>query len=152
MLHFDKWTNVRQGVLLKYRSFLKFWDPTILEDRIHRAKLPETAWHFKKFQKKVFIKRSITHKNTRRYKHKYHTSGVGDPVLLVQYSGRGETFKYTYKYKHKRKYKCKHTWNTHQRGGWPSFASAILREGRNFPMNIRVSSSLRPQSLMQGPS
>ena len=39
----------------------------------------------------------MTHKNTRTYKHKYQTSGVGDPVLLVQYSERGGTFKYKYK-------------------------------------------------------
>ena len=40
MLHFDIKTNVRKGVLLKYRSFIKFWEPPILQGRIHGAKLP----------------------------------------------------------------------------------------------------------------
>ena len=31
MLHFD----VALGVLLKYRSFIKFWEPPILQGRIH---------------------------------------------------------------------------------------------------------------------
>ena len=26
MLHFDRYPNVRKGVLLKYRSFIKFWE------------------------------------------------------------------------------------------------------------------------------
>ena len=40
MLHFDIWINVRKGVLLKYRSFIKFWEPPILQGRIHGAELP----------------------------------------------------------------------------------------------------------------
>ena len=40
MLHFDRQTNVTLGVLLKYRSFIKFWEPPILQGRIHGAKLP----------------------------------------------------------------------------------------------------------------
>ena len=39
-LHLDKKTNVTLGVLLKYRSFIKFWEPPILQGRIHGAKLP----------------------------------------------------------------------------------------------------------------
>ena len=37
----DKKTNVGKGVLLKFRSFIKFWEPPILQGRIHRANLPE---------------------------------------------------------------------------------------------------------------
>ena len=40
MFHFDIQTNVRKGVLLKYCSFIKFWEPPILLGRIHGAKLP----------------------------------------------------------------------------------------------------------------
>ena len=43
MLHFDIQTNVRKGVLLKYRSFIKFWEPPILQVRIHGAKLSESG-------------------------------------------------------------------------------------------------------------
>ena len=39
-LHFDRQTNVTLGVLLKYRSFIKFWEPPILQGRIHGTKLP----------------------------------------------------------------------------------------------------------------
>ena len=41
VLHFDKKTNIRKGVLLKYRSFIKFWETPILQGRIHGAKLPD---------------------------------------------------------------------------------------------------------------
>ena len=40
MLHFDIQTNVIKGVLLKYRSFIKFCEPPILQGRIVGAKLP----------------------------------------------------------------------------------------------------------------
>ena len=40
VLHVDRFTNVRKGVLLKYRSFIKFWEPPILQGRIHGAKIP----------------------------------------------------------------------------------------------------------------
>ena len=32
--------NVKKGVLLKYRSLIKFWEPPILQGGIHGAKLP----------------------------------------------------------------------------------------------------------------
>ena len=40
MLHFDRLTNITLGVLLKYRSFIKFWEPPILQGRIHGTELP----------------------------------------------------------------------------------------------------------------
>ena len=40
VLHFDKQTNARKCVLLKYRSLIKFWEPPILQGGIHGAKLP----------------------------------------------------------------------------------------------------------------
>ena len=40
MLHFDRKTNVTFGVLLKYRSFIEFWEPPILQGRIQGAELP----------------------------------------------------------------------------------------------------------------
>ena len=44
MLHFDRKTNVRKCVLLKYRSFIKFQEPPILQGRIHGTELPELGF------------------------------------------------------------------------------------------------------------
>ena len=40
IFNFDIQTNVRKGVLLNYRSFIKFWEPPIFQGRIHGAELP----------------------------------------------------------------------------------------------------------------
>ena len=44
ILHFDRYTNVRKGVLLKYHSFIKFQEPPILQGRIHGTELPELGF------------------------------------------------------------------------------------------------------------
>ena len=44
MLHFDRLTNVTKGVLLKYRSFIQFEEPPILQGRIHETELPELGF------------------------------------------------------------------------------------------------------------
>ena len=44
MLHFDRYTSARKGVLLKYRSFSKFQDPPILQGRMHRTELSELGF------------------------------------------------------------------------------------------------------------
>ena len=36
--------NIRKGVLLKYRSFIKFQEPPILQGRIHGTELPELGF------------------------------------------------------------------------------------------------------------
>ena len=43
-VHFDRKTNVREGVLLKYRSFIKFWRPPILQGRINGTELPQLGF------------------------------------------------------------------------------------------------------------
>ena len=44
MLHFDRLTNVTKGVLLKYRPFIKFPEPPVLQGRIHGTELPELGF------------------------------------------------------------------------------------------------------------
>ena len=36
--------NIRKGVLLKYRSFIKFQEPPILQGSIHGTELPELGF------------------------------------------------------------------------------------------------------------
>ena len=44
MLHFNREANVRNGVLLKYCSFIKFKRPPILQGKIHGTELPELGF------------------------------------------------------------------------------------------------------------
>ena len=44
ILHFDRYTNVRKGFLLKYHSFIKFQEPPILQGRIQETQLPELGF------------------------------------------------------------------------------------------------------------
>ena len=44
ILHLDRWTNVRKGDLLKYRSFIKFQETPILQGRIHETELLELGF------------------------------------------------------------------------------------------------------------
>ena len=46
MLHFDRYTSARKGVLLKYRSFSKFQDPPILQGRMHETELSELGFGY----------------------------------------------------------------------------------------------------------
>ena len=43
MLLKDRSTKVSKGVLLRYRSVIKFWESPILQGRMHGAKLPESG-------------------------------------------------------------------------------------------------------------
>ena len=54
VLHLDRYKKVRKSVLPKYRSFPWFWEPPILQGRIHvtwrlEIQVPGTGtWHITK--------------------------------------------------------------------------------------------------------